>query len=212
MSTPSIRVIVVEDHPATLAGLKLFIQSLPDLILLGTAATGEEAIALCEQLHPDVVLMDMKLPGMGGLAALRTIKERQPEINVIPLTGYSESDLVERAIQAGASGYLMKTITESELADAIRSAYHGRTVLAQEAAESLMEALRGQATPGIELTHREKEVLALLKQGLSNAQIASRLNITPTTVKFHVRGILTKLKASSRAEAVTMAWQRNLLA
>lgn len=211
MSMSRISVLVVDDHPVTLAGLTVFLQSYPDLVLVGTASSGEEAIAFCEQVQPDVVLMDMKLPGIDGLTALQIIKQNYPKIEIIALSTFSDGDTVERAVQAGASGYLLKTTSAQELADAIRATYQGRTVLAQEASEALMQALRQQSAPEAELTHREKEVLALLKQGLSNAQIAERLVVSPATVKFHVRGILTKLKASSRAEAVTMAWQRHLL-
>ena len=209
MSASMIKVLVVDDHPVAQAGLALFLQTIPDLVLVGTASTGEEARALSEQTQPDVVLMDMKLPDMDGLTALQQIKEFNPDIKVIALSTFSGGELVERAVQAGASGYLLKTTTAQELADAIHAAYHGRTVLAPTAVEALMQTLRQHSVPKAELTHREQEVLALLKQGLSNAQIANQLMVSPATVKFHMRGILMKLKVSSRAEAVTIAWQHD---
>jgi len=209
LSPSPIKVLVVDDHPVAQAGLALFLQSYSDMRLVGTVSTGYEAKAFCEHLQPDVILMDMKLPDMEGVTAIQLIREEHPRIKVIAFSTFADGELVERAVQAGASGYLLKTATAEELADAIRVASQGRTVLAPFAAEALMQTLRQQSTPQVELTHREKEVMALLKQGLSNAQIAERLMVSPATVKFHVRGILTKLKASSRAEAVVIAWQRN---
>src|SRR3954469_3288396 len=127
MSMSRISVLVVDDHPVTLAGLTVFLQSYPDLVLVGTASSGEEAIAFCEQVQPDVLLMDMKLPGVDGLTALQIIKQSYPKIEVIALSTFSDGDMVERAVQAGASGYLLKNTSAQELADAIRAASQGRT-------------------------------------------------------------------------------------
>lgn len=212
MSEPArIRVLVVEDHPMTRAGLELFLSAFPDLTLLGVVSSGEEALTFCAQSQPDVILMDMKLPGMDGVATTQVIRQRYPHVRIIALTSFQEGDLVERAVQAGAIGYLLKGVSARDLAQAIRTAYAGRSILAQEASEALVQAVRQQAAPNFGLTEREREVLALLVEGRSNAEIADRLKVSRATVKFHVGGILSKLGASSRTEAVTIAWQHHLL-
>ena len=212
ITASQIKVLVVDDHPMTRAGLALFLEAYPDLSLVGEVASGEEALSVCGEAKPDVILMDLKLPGMDGVNTLQAIRERYPEVQVIVLTSYPEARLVERAVQSGAIGYLLKDVSAYELVEAIRSAHGGRAVLAREATEALVRAVRQQAYQDYELTEREEEVLALMVDGMSNGQIAERLTVTRATVKFHVGGILSKLGASNRAEAVTMVWQRRLLA
>jgi NarL family two-component system response regulator LiaR len=206
-----IRVLVVDDHPITRAGLALFLKAQSDLVLAGEASSGEEALALCEKAPADVVLMDLKLPGMDGVSAMQMIRQRQPHVQVIILTSYPDPTFVEQAVQGGAVGYLLKNVSAEELVDAIHAAYHGHPVLAREATEALVEVVRQQSTRNNDLTERERQVLALLAEGLSNAQIAQRLTVSRATVKFHIGGILTKLGVSSRAEAITMAWQRHMI-
>jgi NarL family two-component system response regulator LiaR len=206
-----IRVLVVDDHPITRAGLALFLKAHDDLALVGEAASGEDALAICEEASPDVVLMDLKLPGMDGVDAMQAIRERQPQVQVIMLTSYPDPSFVEHAVQQGAVGYLLKNVSAQELVDAIHSANQGQPVLAREATEALVQAVRQQPVRPNDLTEREKQVLALLVEGMSNAQIAERLIVSRATVKFHVGGILAKLGASSRAEVITMAWQRRLV-
>lgn len=210
--TEPIRVIIVDDHAMLRRGLKFFLKGFDDLELVGEANSGPAALDLCAEVQPDVVIMDMVMPGMDGAQATQAIRDRFPQVQVIALTSFQEEDLVERALQAGAIGYLLKNVNADGLAHAIREAYAGRSTLAPEATEILIQATRQRAAqPDYGLTEREQEVLALLVEGLSNAEISERLVITVATVKFHVRGILSKLGVSSRAEAIALAWQEKLV-
>jgi NarL family two-component system response regulator LiaR len=210
--TGPIRVVIVDDHAMLRRGLRFFLRGFDDLELVGEATSGKEAFDLCSQVEPDVVLMDMVMPDLDGAEATRILRERHPKVQVIALTSFQEEDLVERALQAGAIGYLLKNVAADDLAQAIREAHAGKSTLAPEATEVLIQATRQKASPAdYGLTAREKEVLALLVEGLSNAEIAERLVISVPTAKFHVRGILSKLGVSSRTEAVTLAWQQNLI-
>jgi NarL family two-component system response regulator LiaR len=156
-------------------------------------------------------LMDMLMPEMDGVATTLAMRDRYPQVQVVALSSFHDSDLVQRAMRAGAIGYLVKGVSAAELADAIRAAYAGRPVLTREAVEALVQAANGSTKLGADLSERELEVLALLANGLSNAEIAQRLGISVSTVKYHVRGILSKLGASCRAEAVAVALQHDLI-
>ena len=209
--SPPIRVMLVDDHAVVRSGLAGFLLVFDDLELVGEASGGEEAARLCEQFRPDVVLMDLVMPGMDGAEATQVIRQRCPDIQVIALTSFEEEELVQRALQAGAIGYLLKNVTADGLADAIRAAKAGRPTLAPEAAQALLQAVARPAGPKVDLTPREREVLALMVQGLSNPNIAARLAISRATVKFHVSSILLKLGSSTRTEAVAFAIQRHLI-
>lgn len=213
MTSPSkrIRVLVVDDHPMVRRGLATFLKVFDDLELAGEAAHGEAAIRLCAELQPDVVLMDMVMPDMDGATATRHIRSRSQAIQVIALTSFKEESLVHSALQAGAIGYLLKDVSADELAQAIRAAHAGRATLSPEAAQALVHAASKAPVLGLDLTERERVVLALMVEGLNNTQIAARLTVSPSTVKSHVSNILTKLGTASRTEAVTLALRTRLV-
>lgn len=208
-----IRVMLVDDHAVVRSGLSAFLLTYPDLQLVGEASDGEEAIAEAGRLRPDVILMDLVMPHTDGASAIRAIREQHPDIQMIALTSFKEQDLVQRALKAGAIGYLLKDVSADELADAIRAAHAGRPTLAPEAAEALIHTARSAESnaPGHDLTDREREVLVLMVEGLNNNEISERLIVSRSTVKFHVSNILSKLGVSSRTEAVALALQQNLI-
>jgi two-component system, NarL family, response regulator LiaR len=211
IDTKLIRVMLVDDHAVVRSGLATFLMASEDMELVGEASSGEQALSLCPQVKPDVVLMDLVMPGMDGATATRKIREGCPEIQVIALTSFKEQELVQGALQAGAIGYLLKDISSDELANSIRAAYAGKPTLAPEAAQALIQATRMPAEKiGFDLTEREREVLALMIEGLNNNEIADRLVVSRSTAKFHVSSILSKLRATSRTEAVAVALQNNL--
>jgi NarL family two-component system response regulator LiaR len=209
--TDPIRVMIVDDHSMVRTGLATFIQVKPDLEMVGEARDGQHALLLCEQTRPDVILMDLMMPVMDGVAATRAIRERWPQIQIIALTSFQEKELVQDALRAGAISYLLKDVSMNELAAAIREAYAGRPTLAPEAAQALIQATRQGPEPGHDLTPREREVLALMVDGLNNPQIGERLNISVTTVRSHVSNILSKLGVSNRAEAIALALRSRLV-
>jgi NarL family two-component system response regulator LiaR len=205
-----IRIVIADDHAMVRSGLAAFLTVNEDLELVGEASNGAEAVRLCAQVRPDVVLMDLVMPGVDGPTAIGEIRRANPDIQVIALTSFPEEDLVQRALGAGAISYLLKNVGADELATAIRSAQAGRPTLAPEAAQALIARAR-QPQMTFELTPREHEVLALMVKGLSNPEIARRLVVGRSTAKFHVSSVLTKLGVSSRTEAVALALQHNLV-
>jgi len=209
-NTNCIRVMLVDDHAVVRSGLGAFLSVIPDLELVGEAENGDEAVVRCGLLKPDVVLMDLIMPGTDGVTATRLIHEKYPCVHIIVLTSFQEDALVKGALEAGATAYLMKNVSARELASAIRSAHQGRMTLSPEAAEALVHA-RAQAQETDCLTEREREVLKLMVDGLSNAQIAERLFVSLSTVKFHIGNILMKLRVENRVAAVTIAMQNKLV-
>jgi NarL family two-component system response regulator LiaR len=212
--TTPIRVMIVDDHSMVRTGLATFIKVKPDLELVGEAKDGQEALYLCEQLQPDVILMDLVMPRMDGVAATRAIRERWPQVQVIALTSFQDKDLIQDALEAGAISYLLKDVSMDELAEAIRAAHAGRPTLSPEAAQALIQVARSARNGpeiGHDLTPREREVLALMVEGLNNPQIGERLVISVTTVRSHVSNILSKLGVSNRAEAITLALRNKLV-
>jgi two-component system, NarL family, response regulator LiaR len=205
-----IRVMLVDDHEMVRSGLAFFLSAFNDLELVGQAENGKEALRLCQQVRPDVILMDLVMPEMDGVTAIRRIRAQNAAIQVIALTSFVEHERVQQALDAGAIGYLLKNTTIDELAGAIRAAFNAKPTLAPEAFHALVTASSSPRAPGADLTAREREVLALLVQGLNNTQIATRMVLSSSTVKTHVSNILSKLGVSNRVEAVTMALQHNL--
>ena len=206
-----IRVLIVDDHRMVCEGLTALIAGFDDLELVGKAGGGEEAIALCDERRPDVVLMDLVMPGMSGVEAIEHIRACCPETQIVALTSYHDEQRVQAALQAGAIGYLLKDASVEELIGAIRAAYEGRPTLAWQAAQALIHGAKQNAAHDYHLTGREREVLALMVEGLTNRQIANALEISRYTVNAHVSSILTKLDVSSRTEAVALAIQNNLV-
>jgi two-component system, NarL family, response regulator LiaR len=212
-STPfqPIRVMLVDDHTMVRRGLATFLMVFDDFKLVGEAESGRTAIQLCAEVLPDVVLMDMAMPDMDGITATRLIHQQFPQVRVIALTSFKEGKLIKDALEAGAIGYLLKDVSAEELAQAIRAAHAGRATLSSEAAQTLVHAASQPPVPGLDLTERERVVLALMVDGLNNTQIAGRLTVRHSTVKSHVSNILSKLGVASRTEAVTLALRNHLV-
>ncbi len=202
--------MIVDDHAVVRSGLGAFLASASGLELVGEAENGEQAVARAKILHPDVILMDLMMPGMDGATATRIIKDQNPSIQVIALTSFQEDELVQSSIKAGAIGYLMKNVSARELSAAIRAAKDGKMTLSPEAAQSLVRAAQ-QAEETDALTSREQEILKLMVEGLNNAEIAERLVVSLSTVKYHISNILTKMGVENRVAAVTMAIQKKMV-
>ncbi len=205
-----IRIVLVDDHDVVRRGLSVFIQGFPDLELVGEARDGSEALDLCRKVAPDIVLMDVLMPQIGGIEATRRIRAECPRTQVLMLTSAKEEDLIKSALRAGAIGYILKNVTVNEMADAIRAVCNGQAVLSPAVTQALVAATARPPEPDYHLTERERELLGLLVKGLSNPDIAARLGISLSTVKFHVSSILAKLGASSRTEAVALALDKHL--
>ncbi len=206
-----IQVMLVDDHNVVRSGLATFLRAFDDLELVGEAKNGLEAVQLCHQKQPDVILMDLMMPEMDGIAATRAILGEHPDIKIIAMTSFEEEKLVQGVLAAGAISYLLKNVTADELAKAIRDAVSGRSTLSPEAARALIQATRPTKQPAIDLTEREMEVLNLVVQGNSNQQIADAMFISLATVKAHISNILSKLQVSSRSEAIAYAIKHKLV-
>ena len=206
-----IRVLLVDDHMVVRSGLSTVLSVYDDLKLVGEAGDGEEAIRLCERLQPNVILMDLLMPKMDGVTAIKAIKSRWPQIQIIALTSFKEKEYVEGALKAGVNGYLLKDVSAEELINAVRRAVAGQPSLSPEAAQVLIHNVSEPSQPQMEMTVREKEILDLMVEGLSNNEIAERLIVSQSTVKFHVSNILSKLGVTGRTEAVALAIKHHLV-
>ena len=204
-----VRVLIADDHPVVRTGLRGMLEGQPDLEVVGEAGDGEEAVKLTERLRPNVVLMDLRMPGTGGVAATAEIKERMPDAHVLVLTTYDSSADILRAIEAGATGYLLKDAPREELFRAVKAAAQGKPLLAPEVAAHLMERVRWPSEEV--LSGREVEVLELVAEGKSNREIAGELWISEATVKSHLLHIYDKLGATDRASAIATAMKRGIL-
>jgi DNA-binding NarL/FixJ family response regulator len=205
-TAPPIRVLTVDDHPLIRAGLAAFLKTESDIEVIAEAGNGEEAIERYRELRPDIVLMDLSMPLMDGLAATRAILEEFPDARVIVLTTYGGDEDIHRALEAGARGYLVKDMLVDEVMDVVRAVHQGRRGIPHAVAAKLAEH-----TPRIPLTPRETEVLSLVAKGLSNGEVAGRIGRTEGTVKVHLKNILQKLEVDDRTEAVTTALRRGFI-
>ena len=210
-ASQTIRVMLVDDHNVVRSGLATFLRAYEDLELVGEAKNGSEALNLCHQKVPNVILMDLMMPEMDGIAATRAILADYPDVKIIAMTSFEEEQLVHGVLAAGAISYLLKNVSSDELAKAIRDAASGRSTLSPEAARVLVQATRPTKQPLFDLTEREQEVFKLVVQGNSNQQIADSLVISLATVKAHISNILSKLQVSSRAEAIAYAIKHKIV-
>ena len=209
-----IRILIADDHPIVRDGLIAMLGTQPDFEVAGEAATGAEVVSAAARLNPDVVLLDLEMPEMDGVEAIRRLRQLSPTVRAIVFTAFDTDERIVGAVQAGANGYLLKGVPRDEIFNAIRIVSRGGSLLQPVVASKLMQQLSSKFDPatGYEpLTDRELEVLQVLAQGKSNKEIAAALGVTERTVKFHVSSILGKLDAGNRTEAVTIAAQRGLV-
>lgn len=207
----TINILLVDDHAVVRSGLSKFLLVNKDLKLVGEASDGAEAVQMVSLHKPDVVLMDLMMPGVDGIAATREIHQRYPHVKVIVLTSFADQNMVQGALQAGAIGYLQKNVTAKELGNAIRSAFDGKMTLSAEAAQVLAHSVAQPQIHGEQLTERERDVLKAMVAGLNNREIAEALVISLGTVKFHISNIFHKLGVDSRVEAVKLAIEQKLV-
>lgn len=202
-----IQIVIVDDHAMLRKGLAVFLNSYADLRLVGEAANGKEAVALCAEKQPDIVLMDLLMPIMDGITATRHIRQEFPDIQVIALTSFGEERLIKDVLKAGAISYLFKKISADDLAQAIRAAREGMATYAPEVTDILVQSVQKPRSLFETLTPREREVLALVVKGLGNNEIADILTIELSTAKSHVGSILAKLDVASRTEVIAMVME-----
>ena len=206
-----IRVMIVDDHLMVRDGLRVFLSVYDDIKVIAEADDGEQAVALCRGVIPDVVLMDLLMPNMDGIEATRRIRSEDDSIQVIALTSFAEQELVEKAFRAGAISYLMKDVHSDKLAETIREAKRGRSTIDSAAAQALVASTAEEIPKGEILTPREREILVMLTEGKTNKDIANQLSLSEGTVRFHVSNILSKMGVNNRTEAVSLAFQQGLI-
>ena len=203
-----IRILLADDHPVVRDGLAAMLGTQPDFEVIGEAGTGAAAVTEAERLRPDVVLMDLEMPVLDGIEAIRRLRVADPSIQVLVLTAFDTDERIFGALQAGAQGYLLKGAPRAEIFAAIRTVSSGKALIPPVVASKLLRQMREEPDA---LTDREREVLALLASGLSNREISGRLSITERTVKFHVSAVLSKLGAKNRTQAARLARERGFV-
>jgi DNA-binding NarL/FixJ family response regulator len=210
--TEPIRILVADDHPVVRDGLVAILSTQPDFLVVGEAGTGDDVVRQVAALRPDVVLLDLEMPGMDGVDALRALRARNDRVRVLVFTAFDTDDRILAAVRAGAQGYLLKGVPRDEIFQAVRVVHAGNSLLQPVVASRLLRQVSEEtiAAPVEPLTARELDVLRLLMRGLQNKEIAHELVVTERTVKFHVSSILRKLGAGNRTEAVAIANQRGL--
>lgn len=206
-----IRVLVVDDHDMVRKGLLALLANFDDFEVVGDVNNGRSGVDFCRRECPDVVLMDMIMPVMDGIEATRLVREACPDTQVVALTSFSDEETVQNVLKAGAISYVMKNVSVDELANAVRKAYSGKPTLSPEATQALISATTRPPSIGHDLTDREREVLALMIEGLNNREIGERLVISSATVKNHVSNILSKMGIVSRTQAVALAVEHKIL-
>ena len=211
MAEGGIRILVADDHPMLREGLVAVLSTQPDFDIIGEAADGAEVVRLAEALRPDVILLDLEMPDVDGVAALEGLRDTVSEARAIVFTAYDTDERILRSLRAGARGYLLKGASRQEIFDAVRTVYAGGSLLEPGVTTRLLDHVREGGEQTEPLTPRELEVLALISEGLHNSEIAGRLFVTERTVKFHVSSILAKLGADNRTEAVALAARRGLI-
>jgi DNA-binding NarL/FixJ family response regulator len=207
----TIKVVIVDDHPVVRNGIMNMLLVFDDIELVGEAEGGLDLLAQLQKTIPDVILMDMVMPGMNGLETTRAVLAQHPEVKIVILTTFPQGDVVREVLEAGAVGFLIKNAEIDTMVDAVRAAHAGQTILAPEAAAALLKTKTRSPELGQNLSKRELEVLALLVEGLSNREIAQRLSISPATVKHHVSACMSKLEATNRAQAAVLAIELQLI-
>ena len=210
MAPETIRILLADDHPVVRDGLAAMLGTQPDFQVAGEAGTGAEAVAEAARLRPDVVLMDLEMPSLDGIEAIRRLRAADPAIQVVVLTAFDTDERILGALQAGAQGYLLKGAPRAEIFAAIRAVSAGGALIPPVVASKLLRQVRAAESPDA-LTSREREVLGLVAAGLANREIAARLSISERTVKFHVSSLLSKLGAKNRTQAVRLARDRGLI-
>jgi len=210
MTQRQIRVLVADDHAMVRTGLATMLKVYDEFVFVGAAANGQAAIDLCDEWLPDLVLMDMDMPLVDGITATRMIRQRHPTIKVLALTGLLQDSMIRKSLQAGATGFLLKSVTTEELVSAIHGVFADQIILSPQAALALLQVSPSTSRDAWGLTEREQEVLDLMIDGLSNNSIAERLQVSAATVKSHVSNVLAKLNVTTRAEAVAFAMQRDM--
>ncbi len=206
-----IKVLIADDHPLVRYGIKTFLETYDDIYIVGEAENGREAIEICEKHLPDVVLMDVRMPELNGIEATNHILKKRPNIKVIILTSFIDKELIENSLKAGASSYLLKNESGERIVRVIRDAYQGKSNLSSEAAQIMISEVRNPLSKRYQLTKREKEILSLMVEGLSNKEIAKRLTLSTSTIQFHITNILSKFGVSKRTEAIYLALKQKLV-